>query len=378
MRVVAAMSGGVDSAVAAARAHQAGHDVTGVHFALSSDPAATREGSRGCCTLSDARDARRAADVIGIPFYVWDMAERFAEDVIDDFLAEYAAGRTPNPCVRCNERIKFAAVLDRALALGFDAVATGHYAQVGREGDRVTLRRAVDAAKDQSYVLAVLNPAQLRHTLLPLGASTKTEVRAEAARRGLAVAAKPDSHDICFIPDGDTRGWLARRLGEAPGEIVDVDSGAVLGRHGGSYGFTIGQRRGLGLDRPAADGAARYVVGMQPESNTVFVGPVARLDVTEIVTGPATWLAAAAESGVEAGAGLSAQIRAHGDPIPVHRVTATDEGLEIVLAVPARAVAAGQTLVLYRDDEVVASATISRSGVLPSVEAGANVPAQPR
>ena len=169
MRVLAAMSGGVDSAVAAARAAEAGHDVTGVHLALSSNPASFRTGARGCCTLEDARDARRAADVIGIPFYVWDLAERFRADVVDDFVAEYAAGRTPNPCLRCNEKIKFSAVLDKALALGFDAVCTGHYARVvdGR------LHRAVDPAKDQSYVLGVLTARQVGHAMFPLGDTPK-------------------------------------------------------------------------------------------------------------------------------------------------------------------------------------------------------------
>ena len=184
MRVLAAMSGGVDSAVAAARAADAGHEVTGVHLALSPNPRSHRSGARGCCTLEDARDARRAADVIGIPFYVWDMAERFHADVVADFVAEYARGRTPNPCLRCNEKIKFAAVLDRAVALGFDAVCTGHHAALadGR------LHRSPDRAKDQSYVLAVLTREQLGRALFPLGDSTKAQVRAEAAARGLAVA----------------------------------------------------------------------------------------------------------------------------------------------------------------------------------------------
>src|SRR5580765_3590654 len=197
MRVLAAMSGGVDSAVAAARAVDAGHDVTGVHLALSAQPATLRQGARGCCTVEDSNDARRAADVLGIPFYIWDLAERFRADVIDDFVSEYAAGRTPNPCLRCNEKIKFSAVLDRALALGFDAVVTGHYARLSNG----RLARAVDPDKDQSYVLAVLTEQQLAHAIFPLGDSPKSEVRAEAAHRGLAVADKPDSHDICFIAD---------------------------------------------------------------------------------------------------------------------------------------------------------------------------------
>src|SRR6201994_2262876 len=175
LRGLAAMSGGGGFATAAARAVDAGHEVTGVHLALSSNPQSYRTGARGCCTIEDSRDARRAADVIGIPFYIWDMAERFPRDVVEDFVSEYAAGRTPNPCLRCNQRIKFAALLDRALALGFDAVATGHHARL-QDG---ALRRSVDAAKDQSYVLAVLDRHQLTHSLFPVGDSTKAEVRAE-------------------------------------------------------------------------------------------------------------------------------------------------------------------------------------------------------
>src|SRR5882757_5777584 len=197
MRVLAAMSGGVDSAVAAARAVAAGYDVTGVHLALARNPQTYRTGARGCCTVEDSRDARRAADVIGIPFYVWDLADRFREDVVDDFVAEYAAGRTPNPCLRCNEKIKFAALLDKAIALGFDAVCTGHYATVVTTADgRRELHRASDAAKDQSYVLGVLDERQLAHAMFPLGdtLTTKEEIRAEAAVRRLSVAKKPDSH----------------------------------------------------------------------------------------------------------------------------------------------------------------------------------------
>src|SRR5258708_27680955 len=272
------MSGGVASAVAAARAVAAGHDVTGVHLALARNPQTYRTGARGCCTLEDSRDARPAADVIGIPFYVWDMAEQFHESVVDDFVAEYAAGRTPNPCLRCNEKIKFEAVLDRAVALGFDAVVTGHHARLGADG---LLRRSVDLAKDQSYVLAVLTREQLDRAMFPLGDSTKARVRAEAAARGLAVADKPDSHDVCFIPDGDTRAFLAGALGRAPGPIVDT-GGAVLGRHDGAYGFTVGQRRGLRVGTPAADGRPRYVLDIEPASGTVTVGPAESLDVTEI------------------------------------------------------------------------------------------------
>src|SRR3954462_13914149 len=282
MRVLAAMSGGVDSAVAAALAVDAGHDVTGVHLAFSADRQTLRSGARGCCSVEDAHDARRVADELGIPFYVWDLAERFREDVVEDFVAEYAAGRTPNPCLRCNERIKFAAVLDRARALGFDAVVTGHHARLA-DGE---LRRSVDAAKDQSYVLGVLTAEQLAGALFPLGAMTKDRVRQIAAERGFAVAAKPDSHDICFIPDGDPRGFLARRLGSRPGPVVDAATGRTLGQHDGAYGFTVGQRRGLGVDR----GAARpgHVRGIEPVTGTVTVGTAEQAGVRVVRTSPPT------------------------------------------------------------------------------------------
>jgi tRNA-specific 2-thiouridylase len=357
LRVLAAMSGGVDSATAAARAVDAGHDVTGVHLALSQNPQSYRTGARGCCTIEDARDARRAADVIGIPFYVWDMAERFKADVVDDFVAEYAAGRTPNPCLRCNEKIKFAAVLDRALALGFDAVCTGHYARI----DPVTgaLRRAVDEAKDQSYVLAVLNSGQVAHAMFPLGETPKAAVRAEARERGLLVADKPDSHDVCFIADGDTRGFLARQLGDAPGEIVDQD-GAVLGAHDGAFGYTIGQRKGLRIDRPAPDGRPRYVLSIEPVTRKVTVGPAHELDVREITAQRPVWTGSPVPSSpVE----CLVQLRAHGE---VHQCRAWQDGdlLKISLNAPARGVASGQAAVLYAADTVLGSATITATATV--------------
>ncbi len=350
MRVLAAMSGGVDSAVAAARAVDAGHEVTGVHLALSSNPQSYRSGARGCCTLEDARDARRAADVIGIPFYVWDLAERFDRDVVRDFVAEYARGRTPNPCLRCNEKIKFAAVLDRAVALGFDAVCTGHHVRL--EDGR--LRRSVDAGKDQSYVLAVLTRRQLDRALFPLGDTTKDGVRAEAARRGLAVARKPDSHDVCFIPDGDTRGFLAGRLGSAPGAIVEQD-GTVVGRHDGSYGFTVGQRKGLRVSTPAQDGRPRYVLDIQPLSGTVTVGPAEALDVRDVVAERPVWTGCLPPPGP---LGCLVQFRAHGE---VHPATVSLDGdlLRIRLRAAARGIACGQAAVLYDGDTVLGSGTIT-------------------
>ncbi len=348
MKLLAAMSGGVDSAVAAALAVDAGHDVTGVHLALSSAPATLRTGSRGCCSREDARDAARTADVLGIPFYVWDLAERFREDVIDDFVAEYAAGRTPNPCLRCNEKIKFTAVLDRALALGFDGVVTGHHARL-TDG---VLRRSVDSAKDQSYVLAVLTTEQLAGTVLPLGDLTKDQVRALAAQRGLAVADKPDSHDICFIADGDTQGFLRQHLGEQPGQVVDALTGAVVGSHDGAYGFTVGQRKGLDLRVPAADGRKRYVLSISPVDRSVTVGPAEALDVRTIHADRPLLLAAALP------AFCAVQLRAHGAPMEC-RVTPTADGWRIDLEQPARGIAAGQAAVLYDGDRVVGSATVS-------------------
>ncbi len=356
------MSGGVDSATAAACAVDAGHEVTGVHLALSRNPSSYRTGGRGCCTLEDARDARRAADVIGIPFYLWDMAERFHRDVVEDFVAEYAAGRTPNPCLRCNEKIKFAAVLDKALALGFDAVCTGHYARI-RDG---ILHRAADPGKDQSYVLAVLTSEQIRHAMFPLGDTPKAQVRAEAARRGLAVAAKPDSHDVCFIADGDTRGFLARQLGQAPGRIVD-QSGTVLGEHDGAYAFTVGQRRGLRMGIPAGDGKPRYVLDIEPVTRTVTVGPADGLDVTEITATRPVWTGCPAPSRP---LDCLVQLRAHGE---VHPCTARLDGddLRIRLHRPARGIAKGQAAVLYGADTVLGSATISSTSAVTSSGAGA-------
>ncbi len=383
MRVVAAMSGGVDSAVAAARMIEAGHEVVGVHLALSRSAATLRESARGCCTIEDAGDARRVADRLGIPFYVWDLSRRFERDVVDDFVAEYAAGRTPNPCLRCNERIKFAGLLDKAVALGFDAVATGHYARIEEGPGGRQLHRAVDAAKDQSYVLGVLDDEQLSRSFFPLGDSTKTQVREEARTRGFAVAAKPDSHDICFIPDGDTRGWLARRLGEREGELVDATSGAVVGTHRGAHGFTVGQRRGLGLERSALDGDPRYVVEVDAPRNRVVIGTADLLGVDVIEGTHLRWCGPPPTGEVRVGA----QVRAHGEEVPARGevLPALDPGsdgpattgsatesvageprLRVTLSERIRGVAPGQSVVLYDGTRVLGSATIDTSSRLPA------------
>lgn len=355
MKVLAAMSGGVDSSVAAARMVDAGHEVVGVHLALSSAPGTLRNGSRGCCSKEDAGDARRVADVLDIPFYVWDFADRFAEDVIEDFVASYARGETPNPCVRCNETIKFSALSARALALGFDAVATGHYARLS-EG---RLRRAVDRDKDQSYVLGVLTAEQLRHAVFPIGDTPKSAIREEAARRGLATADKPDSHDICFIPSGDTRAFLGARIGVRPGAVVDAE-GAVLAHHDGVHGFTIGQRKGLGIAGPGPDGNPRYVTAIDAETGTVRVGTVEDLEVWSLTGRDPVFTAGTAPTGALE---CEVQVRAHGGVVPA--IAEMREGLlQVQLREPLRGVAPGQTVVLYRPDpagdEVIGSATIVR------------------
>ncbi|MCL3778071.1 MULTISPECIES: tRNA 2-thiouridine(34) synthase MnmA [unclassified Actinomyces] len=387
MRVLAALSGGVDSAVAAARALDAGHEVVGVHMALTRQRAQTRPGSRGCCSIEDAADARWAAQVLGIPFYVWDLSQEFEERVVADFLSEYRAGRTPNPCVRCNERVKFDALLERGLAMGFDAVVTGHYARLsggaadGRPGDTegLVLARAADAAKDQSYVLAVSGREGLSRALFPLGdAPSKARVRAEAAERGLPVADKPDSYDICFVADGDTRGFLQRSLGTRQGALVSPD-GEVLGSHGGYFGFTVGQRRGLGLTRPAPDGRPRYVVETRPETNEVVVGPEELLTRRSVEADGLVLLASpepvSAEGAQPTGRmpdgeapalgwrGVSVQVRAHGRPVPADVVVDPVAGaLRAELREGLRGLAAGQSVVVYGGaggERVLAQATVS-------------------
>ena len=378
MRVLAALSGGVDSAVAAARAVEAGHEVVGVHMALSRSRPQTRTGSRGCCSIEDASDARWAAQILGIPFYVWDLSEEFEELVVADFLAEYRAGRTPNPCVRCNERVKFDVLLHRALAMGFDAVATGHYARLrggaaeGRPGEArdLELRRAVDGAKDQSYVLAVSGRQGLARALFPLGdAPSKAAVRAEARARGLPVAAKPDSYDICFVADGDTRGFLTRSLGVREGAMVSPD-GELLGTHEGYFGFTVGQRKGLGLSRPAPDGRPRYVIETRPTTNEVVVGPAellsrSRVEGTDLVLlADPEELDGSGTGGSSPGwRGAAVQVRAHGRAVPADVVV--DERaatLRAELHEPLRGLAAGQSVVVYGGpggDRVLAQATVS-------------------
>lgn len=384
------MSGGVDSAVAAARAQDAGHEVVGVHLALSRMPGTLRTGSRGCCTIEDSIDARRVAGQLGIPFYVWDFSDRFKADVVDNFLEEYEQGRTPNPCLRCNEKIKFEAVLDRAMALGFDKVVTGHYATVVDTDDgRVELHRSAEWAKDQSYVLGVLTDEQLRHCLFPLGETpSKDQVRAEAEARGFSVASKPDSHDICFIPDGDTQGFLEDKLGAKPGAIVDRD-GQVVGDHSGTHGYTIGQRKGLQIGYPAPDGKPRYVLDIRPKTREVVVGPKDALDIVEMSGARVSFAGAdPVTSGITAGQyqdGVleqfdsfdgEVQVRAHGDTYPAQ--IWMDRGvLRIRVQTPISGLAAGQSAVVYLGTRVVGQCTVDQTvSADDTVSAGASAAAE--
>lgn len=350
MRILAALSGGVDSSVAVARLVEAGHDVAGVHLALAPrTPDAQIGVVSGCCSPQDAEDARKVAEKLGIPFEIWDFSPEFHDKVVRDFVDTYAQGETPNPCLRCNAIIKFRALMERGLALGYDAVATGHYARI----ENGVLRRAVDPAKDQSYVLSVLNQHQLEHSLFPCGDTCKPDIRKEAAERGFSVASKPDSTDICFIPDGDTRTFLKVRLGESKGPVVDMTTGEKVAEHTGTYGFTIGQRKGLGVGGPGPDGKPRYVVRIDSETNTVYIGPREMLEVSVLKAGPTNWLNKPIVADLAAGKPVEftceVQVRAHARPIPC-TVRAMGDDILIHTDEPLKGVACGQTAVLYQPD----------------------------
>ncbi|WP_336248683.1 tRNA 2-thiouridine(34) synthase MnmA [Stomatohabitans albus] len=351
MRVLVAMSGGVDSTMAAALLVEAGHEVTGVHLKMADTPSGLP--GRGCCTLDDARDARRVADALDIPFYVWDMHDAFTEQVVDDFVTEYAQGRTPNPCIRCNERVKYVAVQDRARSAGFDALATGHHVRLNQdETGRWHMFRPVDTGKDQTYVLYMATQDRLSATLFPCGDYPKATLRAMAKERRLLTASKPDSSDICFIPDRDTSGFLHRQLGSAPGPIVDTQ-GNEVGTHDGAFAYTIGQRRGLGLGGQAEP---KFVTGIR--GNVVQIGSRTDLQVAQLAASGATWVLGDPPIDVE---NLTARVRYHGDQYPV---TIEVDGDTVTVYFPqARplGVAPGQAVVFYDGDECLGGATIDHA-----------------
>ncbi len=352
------MSGGVDSSVAAARVAASGLRAFGVTLALwPRDRAIVRD--RGCCSIDSVDDARRVATAVSLPHYVWNLEHDFEANVISDFEDGYAAGLTPNPCVRCNQRVKFGVLLDRARAAGATHLATGHYARTGRRGSLVTLHRARDTNRDQAYVLHRLDQDQLGSAVFALGGDdSKAMVRAEAASLGLVTAAKPESQDLCFV-DVDMRSELRRRLAGrfTPGPMTDV-SGAALGEHEGLPFFTVGQRAGLGIAPDRPDAAPRYVIELRPADNTVVVGPREALRRSSLEADSFRWVAGTAP---ESGTACEAQLRAHGDPHPA-RVESTDRGTVVVrFEAPVDQAAPGQSVVLYRGDEVLGGGMIRRA-----------------
>ena len=361
-RVLVAMSGGVDSAVAAALLHEQGYDVVGVTLRLytEADETALRS-AHTCCGIEDVGDAQAAARAIGIPHYVLNMEREFERDVVAPFVEAYRTGRTPNPCLDCNQYVKFDTLLQRALAMGVDYLATGHYARVERDGDVVRLHRAADGEKDQSYVLYTLDQAALRRTLFPLGGLTKAETRAHARRFGLPLAEKPDSVDICFVPGGDYRTFLAARGVEGvPGAIERAD-GRPAGVHLGIPMYTVGQRRGVpATPVPGADGAParQFVTGIDAARNVITVGGEGDLLATRVEASAPRWTAGPPAPGEP----VTVRIRYHAADLPGRVERVDGSGFTVALDVPARAVASGQAVVLYRGTEVVGGGTIERAG----------------
>ena len=363
MRIVIAMSGGVDSTVAAALLVDQGHEVVGVSMQLYDQ----REGEAkfgSCCTLDDLHDARRAADALGIPHYIVNFERPFEEQVIADFVAEYLAGRTPIPCTRCNSEIKFATLLARAAGLDAARLATGHYARVDRDNatGRWVLRRGVDERRDQAYFLFSLTQEQLARACFPVGAMTKTAVRELARARGLHVADKPDSHEICFVPDGDYATFVERKAGELAtrGGVVRDVAGAPVGTHRGVHRFTVGQRKGLGL----ATGQPLYVIALHAETQTVVVGPRGALERTGLRVADVNWIEGAAPpSTIRA----SVQIRHKHQAAPA-TVTATGcTTADVVFDTPQTAITPGQAAVFYDGEVVLGGGWISDPGLVDTL-----------
>ena len=339
------MSGGVDSSVAAALMKDAGHEVMGVTLKLWSGPHGEAP-TAGCCTVSDAEDARRVAAQLDVPYYVLDHTEDFKDGVVDHFVTDYASGRTPNPCIECNRTVKFDRLLRRLDDFECDVLVTGHHARTRLVDGVWQLLRGRDAAKDQSYVLSMLTQGQLSRTRFPVGELTKAEVRRVAAGMGMRTAHKPESMDICFVGQRDYRGFLRDVAPEAftPGEVVDVD-GQHIGAHDGIAGFTVGQRRGLGV----AVGEPRFVIRIEPESATVVVGPRQRLGIDGVGLDQVTWTGRSGREGR-----VMAQYRAHGEP-----VLASLHGARLCFDQPQEAIAPGQTVAFYDDELVLGGALIA-------------------
>jgi len=353
-KVIVAMSGGVDSSVAAALLLERGYEVIGVTMRLGPAELEAVDGLRTCCGLGEVEDARRVAEQLGFPHYALDFRQVFRETVLEPFIAEYARGRTPNPCIRCNEHVKFTALLHRAEQLGVDYVATGHYARVGYDAarGRWTLRRGLDARKDQSYVLYPLRQEQLARTLLPLGDRTKEETRLLAEKMGLPIARKPESQEVCFIPDHDVPRFLRERRPETaqPGPILDR-SGKVLGEHPGVAFYTIGQRRRLGVSAPEP----LYVVDIDPERNTITVDTWAGSFQQDLVVDAMNYLSEPPWTGPRE---VLAQVRYNMAAQPATVVPLSEQEVWVRFREPQRAITPGQAAVFYEGDWVLGGGTI--------------------
>ncbi|MEE8486292.1 MAG: tRNA 2-thiouridine(34) synthase MnmA [Acidimicrobiia bacterium] len=349
MRALVAMSGGVDSSVAAALMLDQGYDVIGVTLKQWEGPDGSMP-TAGCCTLSDAEDARRVAAQLDIPYYVLDYVDEFTKAVVEPFAAGYLNGLTPNPCIECNRRVRFSALLERTEALGCDVLVTGHHARIEEHDGTHRLRRAVDGAKDQSYVLHMLNQAALAKIRLPIGEMTKTAVRAYASDMGLRTAEKPDSQDICFVASGDYRDFLAERLPEvaAPGAVLDMD-GAVVGEHPGTAGFTIGQRKGLGV----AIGSPRFVVDIEPAARTITIGTYEDL----LVDGCAVTEMSFTDQAPSIGESVGVKVRYRSEPF-VATVAAVGDRWGFSFDEPQIRPAPGQSLVMYDGEYVLGGGVI--------------------
>lgn len=348
MRIVVAMSGGVDSSVAAALLKEAGHDVVGVSMQLYDQRGEAGVQFGTCCTLDDLYDARRVARAIGIPHYIVNFEREFNDEVVSDFVREYLAGRTPIPCIHCNSDLKFATLLSRAQGFDAELVATGHYARLDRDDSgRIRLRRGLDEGKDQSYFLFSLTQEQLARAAFPVGHLRKDEVREHARRLDLAVSNKKDSYEICFVPDGDYATFVERHApgALAPGVIEDRE-GRVLARHGGTHRFTIGQRKGLGISAPIP----LYVVDIRPEDRAVVVGPRDALERNAMTASKVNWI-----SGEVPSAPLRAevQIRYRHRAAPATITPLGADRAEVRFAAPQPAITPGQATVFYDGDVVL-------------------------